>query len=73
MQPEQGDVGSLQLSELSRTMRAGLFRLARHRAHPRFYRWAFLTEVYCDWLCHWLGRPTCSTFTATVSVSLPPP
>jgi hypothetical protein len=28
MQPEQGDGGSFQLSELSRTMRTGLFRRA---------------------------------------------
>jgi hypothetical protein len=27
---------------------------------------------YC-WLCHWPGRPACSTLTATVSVSAPPP
>ena len=29
--------------------------------------------IYCDWLCHWPGRPACSTLTATVSVSVPPP
>jgi len=27
----------------------------------------------CDWLCHWPGRAACSTLTATVSVSVPPP
>ena len=26
-----------------------------------------------DWLCHCPGRPACSTLTATVSVSVPPP
>jgi hypothetical protein len=26
-----------------------------------------------DWLCHCPGRPDCSTVTATVSVSVPPP